>query len=182
DADLHRRLAFLRCESLAGFSKHSAPNMTRRGSLAYYLAAWVCGCFFMSATIWLNNVWVPTGRAVSDLLFIYFLYLMNGALPMLLFGFVLRRTTNSMHWRRTWQWIAAGAVLAPALTALLGTMSWWQVFQGSGWRDWISSYLLSSSATFVPPKWMSIVTAPAGAATAWVLSRIDRAFATRPNE
>ena len=28
--------------------------MTRHGTLAYYLAAWVCGCFFMSTAIFLR--------------------------------------------------------------------------------------------------------------------------------
>ena len=28
--------------------------MTRHGTLAYYLAAWVCGCFFMSSAIFLR--------------------------------------------------------------------------------------------------------------------------------
>lgn len=153
--------------------------MTRRGSLAYYLAAWVCGCFFMSATIWFSSLWLPTARSVSDLLFVYFLYLMNGVLPMLLFGFVLRRAAKGMGLTHTWQWLVAGAVLTPALTALLGMMSSWHAVQGAGWRDWVSSYLLSTRANQVPPRWMPVITAPAGAATAWVLFRIDRAF-SRP--
>lgn len=156
--------------------------MTRRGSLAYYLAAWVCGCFFMALTIWLSSLWLPTARSVSDLLFVYFLYLMSGVLPMLLFGFVLRRIANGMHWAHAWHWLVGGAILAPALTALLGVMSSSQIFQGGGWHDWISSYLLSTSAIYVPPSWTSIVTAPAGAATAWVLFRIDRAFGRPSNE
>src|SRR5215469_17925078 len=101
DADLHRRLAFLRCESLAGFSKHSAPNMTRRGSLAYYLAAWVCGCFFMALTIWLGNEVHPTvPRSVALLLVTYFFSLMFGAVTSLLFGFFLRRAASGLHWTR----------------------------------------------------------------------------------
>jgi hypothetical protein len=152
--------------------------MTRRGSLAYYLAAWVCGCFFMSLTICLGSLWVPTTSFVRDLLFIYFLYLMNGVVPMLLFGFVLRRAAKGIGLTRTWQWLVAGAILAPALTALLGMMSSWHIFQGTGWRDWISTYLLSTSSVYAPPnpKWISLITAPAGAATAWVLFRTDRAF------
>lgn len=151
--------------------------MTRRGSLAYYLAAWVCGCFFMAATIWLSSLWVPSVRSVSSLLFMYFLELMNGAIPSLLFGFVLRRVAGGMHWSRAWHWLTGGAILAVIMTALLGYVGSWQTFQASGWRDWISGYLLSSSAVFMPPVWMSIISAPAGAATAWVLFRIHCAFA-----
>ncbi len=150
--------------------------MTRRGSLAYYLAAWVCGCFFMSATIWLGSLWVPGTRSLSALLFIYFLQLMYGALPSLLFGLVLRRAANLMRWRRTWHWLGAGAIIAPALTTLLGWFSSFQALQVSGWRDWVYSSMLSSSAIYTSPNWMAIFTAPAGAATAWVLLRINRAF------
>src|SRR2546422_8768163 len=46
DTHLHGRLALLRRKSVAGFSEHRPANLTRRGSLAYYLAAWVCGTFF----------------------------------------------------------------------------------------------------------------------------------------
>ncbi|MGC1108124.1 MAG: hypothetical protein WA876_16465 [Candidatus Acidiferrales bacterium] len=133
----------------------------------------------MSATIWFSSLWVTNARSVSDLLFVYFLYLMNGVLPMLLFGFVLRRAAKGMGLTRTWQWLVAGAILTPGLTALLGMMSSWHIFQGTGWRDWISTYLLSTSSVYAPPNpnWIFLITAPAGAATAWVLFRIDRAFA-----
>lgn len=152
--------------------------MTRRGSLVYYLAAWVCGCFFMAATIWLQSLWVggPVDRS-SSLLFVYFLELMSGALPLLFFGFVLRRAAGGMHWSRAWHWLTGGAILAVVMTALLGYVGSWQTFQASGWRDWISGYVLSSSAIYMSPAWMSIITAPAGAATAWVLFRIHCAFA-----
>src|SRR5262249_44956482 len=45
-ADLHRRIAFLRSKGVAGLPERAAPHLTRGGSLAYYLAAWVCGSFF----------------------------------------------------------------------------------------------------------------------------------------
>ena len=152
--------------------------MTRRGSLAYYLAAWVCGCFFMSLTIWVGSELHPIEpRSVSLLLYIYFLSLMFGAVTSLLFGFFLRRAANRTHWNRTWHWLAGGATLAPALTALLGAVASSQALQGSGWRDWIfipltGPYLINGSH-----RWMPLLAAPAGAATGWVLSRIHRAFA-----
>jgi hypothetical protein len=156
--------------------------MTRRGSLAYYLAAWVCGCFFMSATIWLESLSLPTEHSVSGLLFVYFLELMNGALPSLLFGFLLRRAANGMHWSRAWQWLTCGAILAPAMTALLGRLASVNAFEGSsGWRNWISVSLLASPA-YAKAHWVGVLTAPAGAATAWVLFRVDRAFGRPANE
>lgn len=151
--------------------------MTRRGSLAYYLAAWVCGCFFMSATVWLEGLPVPTARSVSDLLFVYFLSLMYGAVPALLFAFLLRRAARRMRCNRAWQWIAGGAILAPALTELFRRFASTDAWQVGGWRSWISVSLLSSSAIYANRSGMALITAPAGAATAWVLFRVDRAFA-----
>lgn len=152
--------------------------MTRRGSIAYYLAAWVCGCFFMAATIWLGNEILPTvPRSVSLLLVTYFFSLMFGAVTSLLFGFFLRRAATGMRWSRAWHWLVGGAILAPALTAVLGAVASSPALQGSGWRVWIflpltGPYMINGSRV-----WMLLLTAPAGAATAWVLFRIHRAFA-----
>ena len=150
--------------------------MTRRGSLVYYLAAWVCGCFFMSATIWLGSLWPSTARSVSSLLLIYFLWLMYGAVPSLLVGFVLRRVAKGMHWDRVWHWLAGGAIVAPMLTALLGAIATSNELHTSGWRGWMSASISSASMFYKNSIWMPLMTAPAGAATAWVLFRIDRAF------
>lgn len=152
--------------------------MTRRGSLAYYLAAWVCGCFFMGATIWLANELHPAQSfAVSFFLYIYFLSLMFGAATALLFAFFLRRVANAVRWRSTWHWLLGGAILAPALTALLGWISSFPALQGSGWRLWISGPLTGPYFIGFQHRWLPLFAAPAGAATAWVLSRVHRAFA-----
>lgn len=157
--------------------------MTRRGSLAYYLAAWVCGCFFMSCTIWVGNELHPIEpRSVSLLLYIYFLSLMFGAVMSLLFGFFLRRAANTMRWDRTWHWLAGGTILAPLLTALLGAVASSQALQGSGWRVWIFAPVAGPYAINGGYRWMPLLAAPAGAATAWVLFGIDRAFATPPSD
>lgn len=152
--------------------------MTRRGSLAYYLAAWVCGCFFMGATIWLANELHPAqSAAVSFFLYIYFLSLMFGAVTALLFAFFLRRAANGMHWSSTWHWLVGGAILAPALTALLSWLSSSQILHGSGWRLWIYGPLAGSNFVGFNHRWLVLSAAPAGVATAWVLSRVHRAFA-----
>lgn len=151
--------------------------MTRRGSLAYYLAAWVCGCFFMGATIWLANELRPAQSAgVSFFLYIYFLSLMFGALTALLFAFFLRRAANGMHWNSTWQWLVGGAILAPVLTALLGWTASLHLLQGSIWRMWICGPLIGPYVAGLDPRLSPLFAAPAGAATAWVLSRVHRAF------
>lgn len=152
--------------------------MTARGSLAYYLAAWVCGCFFMSVTIWFGNeVHLTESPAASLFLYIYFLSLMFGAISALLFGFFLRRGANLLCWSRTWQWLIGGAILAPILVALLGTAASSQALAASNWRAWI--FMPLSGPYFVSGRhrWMPLLAAPAGSATAWVLSRIHRAFA-----
>ncbi len=158
--------------------------MSARGSMAYYLAAWVCGCFFMSATVWLGNEWHSIEqRSISTLLYIYFLSLMFGALMVVLFGFFLRCTAKGMRWSRTWHWLLGGALLAPALTALLGTIASSRALQGSGWRIWIFAPIAGPHAIGSSGhRWMPLLAAPAGAATAWVLSRIDRAFAAPPSD
>lgn len=152
--------------------------MTRRGSLAYYLAAWVCGCFFMGATIWLANELHPVQPpAVSFFLYIYFLSLMFGAVTALLFAFFLRRAANGMHWSSTWHWLVGGAILAPVLTALLGWTASSHLLQGSSWKLWICGPLISPYFVGFDHRWSPLFAAPAGAVTAWVLSRVHRAFA-----
>ena len=51
--------------------------MTRRGSLIYYLTAWICGCFFMSLAIWIRDFWgstvtSPRSHEAFGILFFYF--------------------------------------------------------------------------------------------------------------
>lgn len=153
--------------------------MTRQGSLAYYLAAWVCGCFFMSFTIWFGNELRPTvPRSVPLLFYIYFISLIFGAVTCLLFGFVIHHAASLMTWTQVWHWLAGGAVIAPVLTGLVGAISASQLLKGSGWRAWIfvplmGPYLIAGGGR----SWMVLLTSPAGAATAWVLFRVQRAFA-----
>src|SRR5579863_316595 len=155
--------------------------MTRRGSLAYYLAAWVCGCFFMSLAIWLGNRLRPTAPpSVPLLLYIYFLSLMLGAVASLLFGFLLRSAADAMHWNRIWHWLLGGAILAPALIAILETVASSQALEGSGWRFWISAALTGPYLSCGRLEWMLVLTIPVGIATAWVLSRVHCAFAQQP--
>ena len=157
--------------------------MTRQGSLAYYLAAWVCGCFFMSFTIWFGNELRPTvPRSIPLLFYIYFISLIFGAAMSLLFGFAIRYVASRMAWTRVWYWLAGGAVIAPVLTGLVGAISASQLLKGSGWRAWIfvplmGPYLIAGGGR----SWMLLLTSPAGAATAWVLFRVQRAFAF-PND
>lgn len=157
--------------------------MTRRGSLAYYLASWVCGCFFMAVTIWLGNELRPTvPRTMGLLLVTYFFSLMFGAVTSLLFGFFLRRAANGLHWNCVWHWLTGGAIIAPLLIAMLGAIASSNA-QGSGWCVWLFLPLTGPYMINGGHGWkLLFLTAPVGAATAWVLFRIDRAFGRPSSE
>jgi len=156
--------------------------MTRRGSLVYYLAAWVCGCLFMSLAVWLPGKWEPTHwtpgiRGVSGFLAFYFLGLVFGAFTALLFAFLLRRLVAVLRCRRLWQWILVGAGLAGLLLWGLGAVS-----RPRGTiappADLLLIVLLGGfRAVRLPPTWLNILV---GAATAFVLYFIQSAFEPRP--
>ena len=87
-ADIFTRLAMRWAKPVA------APKslMTRRGSLIYYLTAWICGCFFMSLAIWTEGFVGRDGHLLRDRrsvwhLFFYFYGLVFGALAVLIGAF-----------------------------------------------------------------------------------------------
>lgn len=152
--------------------------MTRRGSLIYYLSAWTLGCFFMSLAIWIKDAIGPTLRALSarsafGFLFFYFYGLIGGAFAAFLGAFLLRRLMAALKCKTPIHWAVGGAILAPAVVAILG--AWGRrldVAQHPGQR-------LVELLTFGPKVvleagwWLAI---PAGAATAFLLCRTERAF------
>jgi hypothetical protein len=153
--------------------------MTRRGSIVYYLSAWILGCFFASLLLWLKDIFAPTlnatlTRSAFGLLFFYFYGLLLGALPALLAGFLLRLMMGALRCKTPWHWACVGAILAPVLIVILGI---WarpvDTLQHPGLR-------LAGLLTFGPKLildagwWLAI---PSGAATAYLLCRIQRAFA-----
>jgi len=153
--------------------------MTRSGSLAYYLGSWACGCFFMAICF----IGVPSAtqfppRLILGIIYFYFLALFFGAFTSLLFGFLLRRLAGGFEFARAWQWILAGAILAPILIGVLGS-----IFLVHGrWTSFllpIQLYFLYAPQLIlsggIRTMWRVI---PAGAMTALVLYRIHRAFAT----
>src|ERR1700740_3791890 len=99
--------------------------MTRRGSLIYYLTAWICGCFFMSLAIWIRDLWGATvtssrSREAFGVLFFYFYGLVFGALAVLIAAFLLRRIMTRLKCKTPLHWAIAGAILAPLLVGGLG--------------------------------------------------------------
>jgi len=158
--------------------------MTSRGSLAYYLAAWVCGCSFMALGFWIE---LHFSRRASlqgtfqDVGFLGFCFfgLFLGAVPSLLFAWMLRRLLKLFHAGELWLWIATGAVISFSLLWCLASL-------GQALRD--PRYLPYSAL----PVWPFLVagplalaegslwiTLPVGAATAAILFAVDRTFANR---
>jgi hypothetical protein len=155
--------------------------MTRRGSLAYYLAAWICGTVFMSICVWAREIFfgggaepnLPKQEAMS-LLFICFYGLLLGAVAAFVSAYLLRTFMKWFSWRGTLQWIVSGAIITTLVILALG----YGGLAGSG-----EQLLKNTAMTFVSLGPAVVISAgwwlatPAGAATAYVLHRIDRAFA-----
>src|ERR1700722_605034 len=86
--------------------------MTRRGTLAYYLAAWVIGCFVVSLLLWAGDALAGDFETASTLLTTYFFSLAFGATAVLLFAFLLRRWMRALGTHSLWAWSVSGAALA----------------------------------------------------------------------
>ncbi|HVA16891.1 MAG TPA: hypothetical protein VMV59_04160 [Candidatus Dormibacteraeota bacterium] len=153
--------------------------MTRHGSLAYYLAAWVCGSFFMSLAIWLRDLAGPTVgfisfRSAFGFFIFYFYGLLLGVVSALLGGLLLRRIAVLAKFRDAWQWVLTGAILAPVLMLILGSFARSAAIQQTPLPGWLNLISFGPSVVLEAGLWLA---APAGAATAWVLYRVHRAFA-----
>jgi hypothetical protein len=96
--------------------------MTRRGSLVYYLASWICGGLFLTVAMYLQERASPEGMGIGPsgagaaIITTYFLVLVFCAFLSVVFAFLLRL---SMRWLRAeslWQWALAGIILSVPLT------------------------------------------------------------------
>ncbi len=155
--------------------------MTRRGSLAYYLAAVAVGCFFMALLMWLPlgrepARWAPRFEGASGFLFFYFFAIVFGSFTALVFGFLLRALAKALRWNGLWHWLFLGAVVAGVLNVGLRAL-------GRSMESWSRAQTLAVSIAvggpmFIPPQdwWRAVV---AGIATAYVLFYIHGAFAPR---
>lgn len=157
--------------------------MTRRGSLAYYFAAIVVGCF--AATVGFFYFGTLPGfhgsmRSFSakDFFLMYFVSLPLGAVSALLFGFLLRRLAAAWRLRHALAWMGLGAVLGAGLTLVLGEMmeTATRILSGgsAGFRLLAVLVYLFFAQQLMLPIWGVML--PAGAVTALVLYAIDRAF------
>ena len=158
--------------------------MTRRGSVAYYLVAWVCGCLFMSLGVWLPGQWDPTHwtpgfRGASGFLAFYFLGLIFGAFTALLFACLLRRLVGVVGSKGLWLWMVIGAGLAELLVWGLGALG--RIAETSVRPlELLFILLLGALRAVRPPAvWMNL---SVGAATASVLYFIHHAFEPPPEK
>jgi hypothetical protein len=158
--------------------------MTRHGSLAYYLAAWICGCFFMALGFWVDVHWLRRASSQGEFLDVGFLALcffglILGAVPSLLFGWLLRRLMRVFSIEEFWFWILAGAGLALLLIWLLGSLGHFardpRFLPYSALPIW--PFLLVGPVSVLEAGiWAAL---PMGAATAGVLFSVHRAFAQK---
>ena len=151
--------------------------MTRRGSLAYYLAAWVIGCFVVSVGPWLRAMNSAHSGISSNLLFIYFIALVVGAVDLLLYAFVLRVLMRWCNTHELWMWSLAGMSTAYILMRVLtwGARIWSQVpaLEQSGldiiYRGVFAAPVVSRGLS----PWVVLVD---GAVMGVILCLVDRAF------
>jgi hypothetical protein len=153
--------------------------MTRRGSLVFYLSAWIVGCFFMSLLVWAKNIFaarfdLPLSRSAFGLLFFYFYGLVFGALAALIGAFLLRAITAALKSRTPLEWAMVGALLSPVLVAAFGILGR-RVETVSPLAARLLGLLTWGPKTVLDVGWWLAL--PAGAATAYLLCRIERAFA-----
>jgi hypothetical protein len=157
--------------------------MTRRGTLAYYLAAWVIGCFIISLLAWTTADRETSPGGVATLLIMYFVALTYGAADILLFAFLLRRLMRVARTHTTWIWMLSGAVLAAVLVRVLlwsgDALTNLSPLSGRGPMAYLLlAFWTAPNALRLAGAWQAPI---GGALTAAVLCMVDRAF-NRPEE
>jgi len=136
----------------------------------------------MGLAFWLEIHW--PSRASSEVVFrdvgflgLCFFGLILGAVPSLLFGWILRKLLRLLRAENVWIWIAVGAALALLLIWILGSAGRLardpRFLPYSALPVW-PFLLVGPLAVLEGSIWVSV---PVGAATAGVLYAVHRAFA-----
>jgi hypothetical protein len=148
--------------------------MSRWGTVAYYLAAWLFGCLFIALA---EQLMLPAIGASFDFFYLYYTALVSCVLSCLLFGFLLRLTCHRATRFAIPFWFVIGAVLHTLLVVLLGRIgaALGHAVPGGGIRHFFFLVSLKGPMDLsLTSLWIPLV---AGAATAIVLCLFDRAFA-----
>jgi len=154
--------------------------MTRRGSLAYYLAAWVIGCFVVAFLQWVGEAAAGEIHSASILLTTYFFALIFGAAALLVFAVLLRTSMRLLGTHSLWIWLLSGAVLSfLEIFGLIHAQNALVSIRSGEFGQFIFAAVLSAADTLSGRNlWQVPID---GAVTAVVLCLVDRAFA-RANE
>jgi hypothetical protein len=154
--------------------------MTRKGSIAYYLAAVVCGSFFFTLAHFIltraNHGGI--GELARNFLFAFFLETIFGCVLQLLAAFAVRRLASPLRWTEAWHWAIGGAgvfLLVLYALSLLGA-GFNTVCVRYGWTRIapFGQYLFRQAADSLQGGiWEGLA---AGALTALVLFAVNRAF------
>jgi hypothetical protein len=148
--------------------------MTRSGSLAYYLAAVVCGSFFFT----LAHFLIGTDRGSDPdwaraFLFSFFLGTIFMCIPQIFAGFVLRRLAGPLHWTKAWHWAIGGAGIFLLVLIVLGYLGGAFDRVAAGTRIASLGPFVFGQASMRSGIWQTL---SAGALTALVLFSVQRAF------
>ena len=96
--------------------------MTRRGSLVYYVASWICGGLFLTIAMYLQERASPEGMGIGPtgagaaIITTYFLVLIFCAFLSVVFAFLLRLSMRWLRAEHLWQWALTGMVLSLPMT------------------------------------------------------------------
>jgi len=147
--------------------------MTRHGTLAYYLAAWVIGCFVASSLYFYPPL--PGTNPIRLLLAMYAFSLMFGAVTILTFAFLLRAAMRLVGTHLLLLWFLAGAVLSFAEISLLRFLLPFILTQPRVFGGYVTGFVFTPAAVFSDRHiWQVPID---GAITGLVLCLVDRAFA-----
>jgi hypothetical protein len=156
--------------------------MTRHGSLVYYLTSWICGGFFLTVAMVLQEKASPSemgmgpSGAGAAILTTYFLVLIFGAFLSLLFAFLLRRLMIWFHLEQFWQWALAGAGLTiPMAYGIRWASHFTDDIELQGAWHQIAVFLFLGVRGIAEHH--LLLALPVAAATSTVLFLIHRAFA-----
>jgi hypothetical protein len=159
--------------------------MTRRGSLVYYLASWICGGLFLTIAMFIRETVSPAGMGIGPsgagaaIIMTYFLVLIYCAFLSLLFAFLLRRLMGWLHAEKIWEWALAGMGLTlPMAWAVRWASRATDAIELQGAGRQLAIFL------FVGVRGIAerhvLLALPVAAATSAVLFLIHRAFSREP--